>query len=187
MNPIFKQGKGKGIGYSISEFHERFDELCREHLQLRKANAFALIFYNFGDRDLQKILEDQGAFAQLDRLSGHNLTIFYLDSESKGLATYFNSHFLSKLGVAGEATPPCVVFFKLTGDKIGDIAIARLDSANKVHGLLELYRVIENYIKIQTNALPIQEKSPEWIKGGARFIGLEAFRAALRKALDHLL
>jgi hypothetical protein len=186
MTPIFKQGKGKGIGYSISEFHERFDALCQEHLRLKRANAFALIFYNFENKHLQKILEDQGTFAQLDRLSGDNLTIFYLDSESKELITYFNSHFLSKLGVAGEATPPCVVFFKLMNDRIGDVAIARLDSPTPLHGFHELYRVIESYIEGQTNA-PAQARFSGWFKGGAKFISIEAFRAALRKALEHLL
>jgi hypothetical protein len=109
-----------------------------------------------------------------------------LDSGSKELATYFNSHFLSRLGVAGEATPPCVVFFKLTGDKIGEVSIARLDSPSALHGFHELYRVIESYIGGRAN-VPVQAKFPGWIKGGAGFIGIEAFRAALRKALEHLL
>ncbi len=186
MNPIFKQGSGKGIGNSILEFHERFDELCHEHLQLKRAKAFALIFYNFGDRDLQKILENQGAFAKLDRLSGQNLTIFYLDSASKELATYFNSHFLSKLGVAGETAPPCIVFFKLSGDKIGDVATVRLDNANLLHGVHELCSVVDSYLKAQTNEFRTQAKYLRWIKGGVKFIGIEAFRSALRKALEHL-
>ena len=69
------------------------------------------------------------------------------------------------------------MFFKLEGDKIGDVTIARLDSANLLHGLHELYSVIETYIKALTNKLPIYAIVPEWIKGSARFVGIEAFRA----------
>ena len=37
----------------------------------KRAKAFAFIFYDFTDSDLQKILKDQGVFARLDRLAGN--------------------------------------------------------------------------------------------------------------------
>lgn len=185
MIPIFEQGKGQGIGHSLSSFHERFDDLCREHLLLKRAKGFAFIFYNFQDEELRKILKNQGAFAQLDRLSGDKLSIFYLHSASNEAIAYFNSHFLSKLGVAGEATPPCVVFFKLKNDKIADVAIAQLDSADLLHGFHELYGVVERYIDANTNELSFSVRSLKLIKGGTGFVGIEVFRAALKKALEH--
>jgi len=185
MIPIFEQGKGKGIGLSSSSFRDRFDELCREHLRSKRAKAFAFIFYDFQDAELRKILKDQGAFAQIDRISGNNLSIFYLHSGSRAAVKDFNSEFLSKLGVTDEASPPCVVFFKLKDDKIEDVAIAQLDSADLLHGFHELYDVIERYIKAKTNELSIQIRFLRWIKSSAAFIGIEVFRAALKKALEH--
>jgi hypothetical protein len=187
MVPIFEQGKGKGIGHNVSTFFERFDELCREHLRLKRAKAFAFIFYSFQDQALRKILKDEGAFVQLDRLSGDRLSIFYLHSDHEGRISFFNTHFLSKLGILGEAAPPCVVFFKLEDDKISDISVAQLDSANLIHGLHELYTIIEDYVEADSRELTVQPRALGWIKGSARFVGIEAFRAALRKALEHLL
>ena len=66
-------------------------------LRSKRAKAFAFIFFNFDDKDLRKILMDQGAFAQLDRLSRNTLSVFYLHSANKDRIAYFNSHFLSKL------------------------------------------------------------------------------------------
>lgn len=146
MNPIFREGHGNGIGHSITEFHERFNELCLEHLEAGRAKTFALIFYNFRDTELQQILEDRGAFAKLDRLSGRQLSVFYLDSETKEVTEYFNSHFLNKLGIAGEVSLPCVVFFKMRADQMTGIMLKRLNSANTMHGLHELYTTLEDYI-----------------------------------------
>jgi hypothetical protein len=185
MFPIFEQGKGKGIGLTISSFHERFDELCHEHLRSKRAKAFAFIFYDFENKELRKILKDQGVFVKIDRLSGNNLSVFYLHSGNRAAVTDFNSEFLSKLGVADKATLPCVVFFKLKDDKIEDVAIAQLNSADLLHGFHELYDVIEHYIEAKTSELSIQMRSIRWIKSSVAFIGIEVFRAALKHVLEH--
>jgi hypothetical protein len=74
MIPIYEQGRGKGIGHSSKSFSQRFEELCREHLQEGRARAFAFIFYDFEDQQFRTVLKDEGVFAKLDRLSGSNLS-----------------------------------------------------------------------------------------------------------------
>jgi hypothetical protein len=99
MIPIFEQGEGKGIGQGPDSFLLRFDAICREHLASKRAKAFAFILYDF-ESDLHRILKDQGIFAQLDRLAGANLGVFYLHSARRGTTDQFNATFLSKLGIA---------------------------------------------------------------------------------------
>src|SRR4051794_23909088 len=99
MIPIFEQGDGKGIGHGLDSFLVRFDAICREQLANDRAKAFAFIFYDF-ESDLRKLLKDQGVFAQLDRLAGGNLSVFYLHSGRRGTTDQFNATFLSKLGIA---------------------------------------------------------------------------------------
>jgi hypothetical protein len=97
MFPIYEQGRGSGIGLDFNSFHDRFEAICREHLQAERAKAFAFIFYNFRDRNLRLILKNNGVFAKLDRLSGVQLSMFYLDTGGKKAIVRFNAEFLSKL------------------------------------------------------------------------------------------
>jgi hypothetical protein len=185
--PIFEQGDGKGIGHDQASFIRRFDEICTEHLQEKRAKAFAFIFYDFANNEFREILRNQGVFAKLDRLAGTQLSIFYLSTYSRRMIEKFNSTFLNKLKVKGEAHPPCIVFFKINKEGIGDIAVAELDNTDLIHGFHELYEVIEHYIETDLNKSAPELRSLKWIKSGGAFISLEAFKAALGKAIEHIL
>ncbi len=184
MIPIYEQGSGNGIGYVLSSFLLRFDEICAEHLAKGHAKAFAFIFYNFNDRAIRKILKNQGVFAELDRLSGEQLSVFYLHVGTKASTEAFNSHFFSALGVEGQATLPCLVFFRVKKGAIEDVEIAQLESADLVHGFHELYGAIKKYLST-SNAAPAEpSRAIRWLKGSAKFLSVEAFRAALKKGFE---
>ncbi len=184
MIPIYEQGDGRGIGHSLDTFLTRFDAICEQHLNDRRARAFAFIFYDFSDAALRQILHDQGVFAQLDRLAGRNLSLFYLHTGSQQAVMKFNTVFLLKLGVEGSAQPPCVVFFKIARDEINDLRVIQLDHTNLIHGFHELYGVIEAYIKEDLRAEYRPPSTLLWLKNSSKFIALEVFRAALKKALS---
>ena len=184
MLPIYEQGHGRGIGRGLNSFLDRFDAICQEHVQSKRAKAFAFILYDFYNQDLRRILKDQGVFANLDRLAGTNLSVFYLHTGTRVAIRKFNTALLSKLGVSEKAIPPCVIFFKLSKGKIGDVAIAQLDNADLVHGFHELYGVIERYIETEVNQDSTALCSLRWLKSGARLIALEVFQAALKQAID---
>lgn len=81
MNPIFTVQNDKNLsGYWYSEFEQQFDDICNQHLKEGRAKAFAFIVYDFNS-PIHKTLQDQGVFTELDRLSGENITIFYLDGQ----------------------------------------------------------------------------------------------------------
>jgi hypothetical protein len=184
MIPIYEQGQGKGIGYGFSEFLKRFDKICEEHVKSHRAKAFAFIFYDFHDEDIRRILKDQGVFAQLDRLASTELSVFYLHTTgSENTVAKFNKDFLSKLQVH-DAAPPCVVFFKLTGDGIGDLVVAQLDSADLLHGFHELYEVIRDYVQHDVTSVPQNSRYLKWFKSSASFVGKEVFESALKVAVE---
>ncbi len=169
MIPIFENGHGKGLGYTFKTFSARFESICQEHLADKHAGAFAFIFYDFTNKDLSRILEDKDVFAQLDRLAGTRLSIFYLHAGSRATVEAFNSKFLSVLGIAEKVSLPCVVFFKIVNDRIEDIAVAQLDNADIIHGFHELYSVIER------NQLNEGEGAIKWAKIGQSSSGLKFF------------
>jgi len=160
MNPIFEQGDGRGIGHGLDSFLRRFDEIILNHSSQGKALAFAIILYNFEDEDLRAILKDHGVFTQLDRLSGSDLSVFYLHSAGEGVVEKFNKAFLPMFDNENNATPPCVIFFKLKNERIEDVAIAQLEQTNTIHGFQELYSVIDHYIENDIH-VPVRPDSPD--------------------------
>jgi len=182
MIPIFEQGPGRGIGHSLEGFVARFDEICLEHLKQKRALAFAFIFYDRSDETTRHLLHNQGVFTQLDRLSGTNLSIFYLHTGSERAVEHFNAGFLSLLGVEETARTPCVVFFRVESDRLEDIKVVSLDNSDLIHGFHELYEVIRHYIE---GTLPTMKgRYLRWMAVGGKFVSLEVFRAALRKVLS---
>lgn len=187
MFPIYEQGTGKGIGLDLNAFIQRFDQICRDHLERGRARGFAFIFYDPYDRDIRKILKDQGGFAKLDRLAGRDLTVFYLHAGRQNIVKKFNAEFLSRLGVTEEAQPPCVIFFKIADANFTDIVVVPLDTPNLMHGFAELYVAVEEYIKSGIDAGKKEGHALRWIKGSFEFVSLEVVRTAIRKVLELLL
>jgi hypothetical protein len=184
MIPIYEQGSGNGIGHGLQSFLRRFDEICTQHLSQSRATSFAFIFYDFTDEPLRRILKNQGVFAQLDRLSGSRLSVFYLHAGTRHSVEAFNTHFFRALGIEGQAMLPCVVFFRVHDGGVEDVEIAQLESADLVHGLSELYGAIENYLSSQP-AVPAQpSRALRWLKGSGKFLSVEAFRAALKNGFE---
>jgi hypothetical protein len=185
MIPIYEQGSGKGIGHSLESFQTRFDQICAAHLEDGRAKAFAFIFYDFTDQDMRRILKDEGVFVQLDRLSGRDLSLFYLHAGSKDAIERFNENFMSVLGVDDWATLPCVVFFRVYDSQLSDVQVAQLESPDLIHGFRELYDAVDNYVKEAPRTRP-RATASSWITSGAKFISLEAFRAAIARGVSLL-
>lgn len=186
MIPIFEQGDGRGIGHSSASFRKQFGMLCKEHIQSDRAKGFAFIFYNFHDYEFKNILKDQGVFAQLDRLSGNHLSVFYLHQGGHYATTRFNKYFLSRVGVEEPVRLPCVVFFTVSNDLIEDFKVAELQSSSYIHGFHELYGVIERYIEEDLISQTESSKYLRWLKGSAKFISIETFRTLLISMLDRV-
>lgn len=184
MIPIYEQGQGKGIGHGLDSFLDRFDSICKKHLHDGRAKAFAFIFYDFTDRVTKRILQDQGVFAKLDRLSGSELSLFYLHAGTEHAIERFNNTFLSALGVTETATLPCIVFFRVKNTQIEDVSSVQLENQDLIHGFSELEEVVKGYISGELSDLNPGYRALKWIKSSAQFLGIEVFRAALRKSLE---
>ncbi|WAC03049.1 hypothetical protein N7U66_05320 [Lacinutrix neustonica] len=146
MNPIFEQQSGEGIGYNYEYFLKRFLEICESHLKNGRAKSFAFILYDFHDKQIRKILKTQGGFAKLDRLSGFDLSIFYINSEDKRLISSFNKIFLGAFEIKKKAKLPSVLFFKVENKDVIDVKIVELVQDNILFSFQELYTTIESYL-----------------------------------------
>jgi hypothetical protein len=186
MIPIYEQGSGKGIGHNLPTFLARFQQICQEHLEAGRAKAFAFVFYDFTDQKLRAVLKDQGVFARLDRLSGKDLSVFYLHTGRKEAVKQFNQVLLTALGIQEEAQLPCVVFCRLRNNQFEDVTVAQLQHADLIHAFDELYGLIGHYIAHQD-----EQKGGlryvKWLKSGVRFVAEEAFKTALEKLMGGML
>ncbi|HRH16976.1 MAG TPA: hypothetical protein PLS22_05935 [Aquabacterium sp.] len=186
MFPIFEQGEGRGIGHIFDGFIERFDEICQKHLADGRARSFAFILYDFRDMAFRTLLKEHDVFTKLDRLSGRNLSVFYLHSADRRTAGRFNTEFLEKLELQSGVELPCVVFFNHTEQGIKDVQVAELNSRNPVHAFQELYTAIDNYIKNPEIKIPSDFKALKIVVSSAKFIAKEAFRAALKEGFGRI-
>jgi hypothetical protein len=177
MIPIYEQGNGRGIGYNFESFIKRFDEICASHSD----RSFSFIFYDFKDDSLKTILKDQGVFAALDRLSGSELDIFYLHGGRNDIKP-FNDCFRKKIGVKYPGLP-CVAFFRWKEEAFTDVSVVPLENTDLIHGLHELYTVIEAYKKREPHQTL---KYLRWLPSALQFLTRETLKAALREVFDRL-
>lgn len=70
-------------------------------ISVKAVQSHSFIFYDFTDQPIREILQNQGVFAQLDRLPGKDLSVFYLHAGTNATVEAFNAHFFSALGIEG--------------------------------------------------------------------------------------
>ncbi|MBM1107330.1 hypothetical protein JQC67_14340 [Aurantibacter crassamenti] len=189
MVPIQEQGEKSGIGYSYKQFLKRFFEICEKHLSDNRAKSFAFIFYEFHNQQIRDIFKNRGGFTRLDRLSGKDLSVFYIDSENKRLVQEFNEIFLGAFEIQDKTTLPCVVFFKMEDSDVEDVQIVELSEPDRMFAFEELFSSIEDYLKDSQKIItPKRNILPELVKK-AKKIGVEQLmkviiQQGLKKALD---
>jgi hypothetical protein len=184
MNRIFEQSEGRGKGYELPDFLDRFGGICAEHLRTGRAKAFAFVLYDFQDASVRNVLKDEEGFLELDRLSGTDLSVFYLHETDRDYVPKFNAKFLQLLGVAGEARTPCVVFFRMENGRIADTSVANLDSRNLLISFHELYDVLERF---RDKAGKSHTKVLRIIAATAKSVGLDTVSGLLAEGLESLM
>lgn len=184
MIPVYEQGCGRGIGLDRQSFQNRIEQIIKNKMSEGEEKAFALIFYDFRDKNLRRILKDDDVFTKLDRLSGRELSIFYLHSGSDEFIKSFNKQFIKKLKIVGDVNLPCVVFFRTSEKGLVDISIASIYSDKITHGFQELYEIIRSYVS--DNPLQAKPKNINWIKSSIKFLSLESMRVLISEFLKNL-
>lgn len=179
MVPIFEQGQGNGIGHSFDTFLRRFIEICEEHLENTRAKSFAFILYDFHDNSIKQVLRNQGGFARLDRLSGRDLSVFYIHSDNKKLIKAFNDIFLGAFEIENKSKLPFVLFFNVADREVTNVEIVELEQSNILFAFEELYSNIDNYIeRMKNNSVekikPTTNKVTEFLKS-VKKIALDRF------------
>lgn len=147
MIPIYEQGNGRSIGLSYDQFTMRFREICKQHLATKRAKAFAMLFYDFENEQLKKYLKKDG-FTTLDRLSGKDISVFYLHTKSsKDMIDKYNQQFKRVWEYDETISPPFMLFIKFNPEvnKVVDFQCVILEQHNSIVGFTELYQAIENY------------------------------------------
>ena len=72
--------------FDDNSFKDYLLNICKTHKDQQRALAFAFIVYDFDDYTITQILQDKNYWATLDKLSGHYLSVFYVNSQNE----YYN-------------------------------------------------------------------------------------------------
>lgn len=162
MNPIFENRPETGIGYSTKDFLNNFLSICERHKDEKLAKAFALILYDFHNKALRSLIKDFGAFIKLDRLSGKDISVFYLDSKNKNSITTFNNIFNKAFEIDENIKKPFVIFFNVEDNDVKDIKVIELEQSNIIFAFQELHSSFENYLThLKENNL--ESKKPKFL------------------------
>ncbi len=114
----------------------------------KRARAFAFIFYNMSDGPVRKALKADG-FKVLNAASGKDVTIYYLHEGAEFQMNQFNRQFLRVLNIREQASPPCMAFFRVSGESIEDVDIKTIEpSLLDSHIIVQqMEQHIRDYIK----------------------------------------
>jgi len=185
MFPIFEQGGGHGIGHGLDSFLKRVDEVFAQHRTEGRAKAFALILYDFENKPIKQILKNQGVFAKLDRLSGNEISIFYLHTGKRQAIDRFNSELLRIMAFSVPPQMPCIIFFKFDRNSFEDIKAVELESPDLINGFGEIDSLIKLYLEQNESEYTSTFDKLAWIKSAAKFVSLEALKDIIQKAVEH--
>jgi hypothetical protein len=150
MFTVFLQGADRGVGMGYEEFVSEFEHICEVHVREKKARAFAFVLYDMTHGSVRKALKSERGYQILNEASGKDLTLFYLHSEAtRNRAKQFNDKFLEALNVNEQIAPPCIVFFRISGKNIEDVALNSIDAETEDLYLLveEMRRHIVSYVE----------------------------------------
>lgn len=180
MHPITNT---KNEGFTEETFKSYLLDTCKIHKQARRALAFALIVYDFEDHTIGKILKDEDYWMSLNSLSGHLLTVFFIDSKD----SYYkrrrkhirreraNPNSISMLTALGDYdTPldlatrylkreleseyniqtPLVMLFQTDGDEISDYLLVSLKEKRLEEAFLELKETVANAVTALSRIKP---------------------------------
>jgi len=143
MYPIVEVQSNAPAGHFIESFEAKVARVCREHLATGRAKAFAFVFSDFTDGITQSILTDHACNRDLHRLSGSELTIFFLWSKMyRATADNFNEVMMGKLGLPVDQKLPCIVFFRVEDGKACSI-----EAVSLVEDWLRGYQVLRQTVE----------------------------------------
>lgn len=181
MYTIFLDGKNRGsraTGLGYHEFVEAFESICREHSRDKRARAFAFIFYDMTNGPVRQALKSARGFEILNMETGKDMTLFYLHAVAdEPYINTFNQYFMQLLNIETQITPPCIVFFRVTEDEIGDISFRYIDDQTEEEHLIveALRRDIAEYttgINAEGDLSPLT-KAVGWLSKTAFSLGLK--------------
>lgn len=137
------------MGILLTAFFKRFIDICNQLKLDNEAKSFAFILYNFRDESVRFVLQKQGGFAKLDRMSGKDLAVFYINSEDKTIIKYFNNLFIKAFKIKRQTQLPFVLFFNLDDDDddVKDVEVIGLQQANIMFSFHELYEILESHVE----------------------------------------
>ena len=67
--------------FDNDNFRNYLLNICKEHKNQHRALAFAFLVYDFDDYTIQQIIDNQHYWTTLDKISGHSLSVFYINSK----------------------------------------------------------------------------------------------------------
>jgi hypothetical protein len=170
MFPIYVRNPGTSERIYIKEFAQNFKKICSEHQEEGKASSFALIIHDFKNPQVTKVLKDDGYFNSLNEISGHNLTVFYLELTSEykqksknNFVKEMNRFLFDEFEVEDKVKTPAILFFQVKDKEIIDYFFCSLKENTVEKSYLELEGLLVKVSSIMEQISPENRKNYEQI------------------------
>ena len=158
MFPIYIRNSETDEQITISEFPQNFKKICAEHQEKDKASSFALIIHDFKNPHLTKVLNDKEYFNALNEISGHDLTIFYLELTSayeqrskNNFVAEMNKFLFEEFDTKHKLKTPAILFFQVKNKEIIDYFFCSLKEKTVEKSFLELEGLVKKVSSIMEN------------------------------------
>jgi hypothetical protein len=188
MYPVIEFQSTGTKGYGTKDFGYRLAEAFGPDAHIESALAFAFIFYNSGDEAILQVLDDRSTRMHLDRLTGRDLHVFFLDTNRSADIDSFNSKFLVALGVEPPCTLPCVVLFRRRHDDIVDVEIFDSIPSHVSLAFHDICHIFNSYLENSSSPQSHQDtNSNRWLPWLQKTVAQEAVRMVLRHIFETIL
>lgn len=134
------------LGYTIEEFGHRFLQICQEHKSQGTAKAFAVILYEYQNKEFRNELNNHNYFTRLDRLTGKDLSVFYLKDGDKKDFKDFNSLVNRALDLKELKGNIRIVFFKFNQRRTKNAYALDIQLSDEIRNTKYISTLIEDYI-----------------------------------------
>lgn len=166
MHPVIYPDKSAGSAAQIQKY---ILDTCKQHQQEKRALAFAFIISDLDNPHVNKILRDDDYVSSLHNITGHYLTIFFLNDryvnkllmdnkDSNAIRLEFTVERidapptvqpkqLARLLIAEDVLKsPSVLFFQVENNTVSDYFVTRLRENKIEDGFIELKSLIKTAV-----------------------------------------
>lgn len=190
MIPIWEQIPSTAVGHSLADLNRRFMEICAEHREANRAQAFAFLLVDVDTPEFNKMLRDRDYWSALNAIAGRFLSVFTLmvqpsrttgPKHLRGLRETMARYF----PLQEEVRFPALMLFQVSGEQVSEYTLVQLHSTGVESAYQELRDLLQGIAEALALIDPIGQADPKRaFHAASRYLrkkkGLHALKGSIK-------